>query len=924
MLKQEMLRAIAVLVAGSALSLAGVAETVTWVNPAGGEWTEGSNWDTGNSPTEDDDVILPALAGPYTVIVTGTVNANTVDISGSDVTVWVQGSLASGQATLSVIGDVNNAGTLRLEAIETSRNCTVTSNNGTLTNSGSILIGTGTLGNRDIDTSITNTGTITVEPGIGLRADKSGAVFNMLSGTLTTADDFLIEDGAFVHTGGTITGDVVCRRVDLTLGPAGTSTFFLEGASTLNSDIPTGRTVWIRGNGTASTATLTLATDVVNNGTIRLESIDGGLNASLLTQVFTLTNAGTIIVAAGSGGTREIDGNVTNTGSISVDPLVGITFDNDNAIFRMTDGTFETGNVVSFNDGAFEHLGGTINGDLRLARVDLTLGPAGSSTFFMEGISTLNSDIPAGQTVWVRGSALGGQASMDVPNGITNNGTLRLEAVDANRDCTVNVLSGAVENIGSIFVGLGTGGDREIDGSVVNSGSTFVAPGAELTLDNDNATFTMQSGTFTTNDAVTVTDGAFVHAGGTIVGDIRCARVALTLGPAGSSTFFMEGNSTLNSDIPAGQTVSVRGSSSSGNANLSLTADVTNNGALRLESIDLSRTSNLLIGENTLENNGTITVALGTGGNREIDGSVTNSGEFTIEPGASLIVDNDGATFDMAAGTLNTNDALTVTDGAFSYTDGIINGVATLRGVSLTLLSTAAVEFIIEATSELNSDVAADQTLRLLGSTAGGNVNLTATSGVAVNNGMIILDSPDTSRTISLGAVDGALLNNGTIEFREGGGGTRRFTGNLTNEGTLRFESGVAHDLNGQLLCNPSSLVEIEIGGFGPTMTTLLDVEGAAVLEGELNVTNVNGFSPLLTERFQIIDAFSIPTTRAFTSITGDGPYGITYDFAGGTATLTLVDGPCPTFILGDLNGDNVVGASDLNILLTAFGAACE
>ena len=54
----------------------GFAATVTWNNPAGGDWHTGVNWDTGNVPVDGDDAVIGNIGGNTVTYSAGTTNLN--------------------------------------------------------------------------------------------------------------------------------------------------------------------------------------------------------------------------------------------------------------------------------------------------------------------------------------------------------------------------------------------------------------------------------------------------------------------------------------------------------------------------------------------------------------------------------------------------------------------------------------------------------------------------------------------------------------------------------------------------------------------------------------------------------------------------------------------------------------------------------
>ncbi len=124
-------------------------------------------------------------------------------------TLWVQGSTPGSHTTLTASQGFTNAGTIRLESINSSFRSDLTVSTGTLTNTGAITVGQGTGGTRAIRAELINNGTVNV--GKSLTVGRSGA-YHVNSGTFTITSSgavvtFTTDSGTFVNaSAGTIGG----------------------------------------------------------------------------------------------------------------------------------------------------------------------------------------------------------------------------------------------------------------------------------------------------------------------------------------------------------------------------------------------------------------------------------------------------------------------------------------------------------------------------------------------------------------------------------------------------------------------------------------------------------------------------------------------------------------------------------------------
>jgi hypothetical protein len=333
---------------------------------------------------------------------------------------------------------------------------------------------------------------------------RNTSTLSLSGGILNVQQDLLVDGGTLNFNGGAIPGQPAVRNSILNLGSANPATFVIQGNTTLTGNVAFGQTLWVQGRNFVGSATLRSAAGFSNAGTIRLESIDQALwNANVVVSSGALTNAtgGTLRAGAGPGGTRVIDGNVVNQGTLTVEPgcslfavrTGGPTFD-QNAGSISADGPF------SHEGGRFNFNGGALSGSVavRSAQLSVAATVTTPSTVLALGNSTLLDNASPAVTVWVQGRNVIGSATLTIAAGAGNAGTLRLESIDAGWNVTVSVASGALTNApsGTIRTGAGSGGFRIINGNVVNQGTVVVESGATGTL-FINGTYTQAaSGSF--------------------------------------------------------------------------------------------------------------------------------------------------------------------------------------------------------------------------------------------------------------------------------------------------------------------------------------------------------------------------------------------------------------------------------------------
>ena len=280
-------------------------------------------------------------------------------------TLWLQGNNSTGHVSLTAAAGFSNAGTIRLESLNSNWSETLNVSSGTLLNTGTIQINSGTGGGRTINASITNEGTINV----GTDFEVGGnPIFNMVSGAINvTAGSMVLTGGEFNWTGGEVNNDLYGRntRWDVATTVSDTARLIARGSeSRLGNNVSRNVTLWVQGGNDIGDATLTADAGLVNHGTIVLESINSNWQSNLTVSGGELQNAfdGVIQVNTGTGGGRNLTGSVTNEGTINV----GTGFEvGGNPIFNMVSGAINvTAGSMVLTGGEFNWTGGEVNNDL--------------------------------------------------------------------------------------------------------------------------------------------------------------------------------------------------------------------------------------------------------------------------------------------------------------------------------------------------------------------------------------------------------------------------------------------------------------------------------------------------------------------------------------------------------------------------------
>jgi|GEM_PF-6382008 len=196
----------------------GRAADVHWVNPAGGTFSNGSNWDTGIPPGPGDTAFI-TLDGTYNVVLDSDASIHALTLGGASGTQAL--SLSSRTLTLSGTGAVGSHGALLLSA-------STLTHDGDLTNGGSMQIsggchldGNGTFANAPAATlrvggSSSGNASLTVGKGSTLTVNGSctqtGGQATLDSGTIAVSSVFDLSAGE-LNGSGTVDGDLVSSGV---------------------------------------------------------------------------------------------------------------------------------------------------------------------------------------------------------------------------------------------------------------------------------------------------------------------------------------------------------------------------------------------------------------------------------------------------------------------------------------------------------------------------------------------------------------------------------------------------------------------------------------------------------------------------------------------------------------------------------------
>ncbi|MEQ8787638.1 MAG: Ig-like domain-containing protein [Pirellulaceae bacterium] len=440
---------------------------------------------------------------------------------------------------------------------------------------------------------IINNGDLQVSAG-GQFAIGINQTFTQGAGTIDVVGEFTMNGGAFNFDGGIVVGvDPVLTSTSLSIGPAsiGAAGFQVRGFATLSGDVAVGQTINVLASG-GLVADLTADGDVTNHGLIVLDGL-GSSGASLNVTSGVLYNEGQLIVSDTSAGQRKISADVINNGVVQFNRSTQLSksggeFTNNSAvtIAAGADLTFGPGSVftqaagslvidggLTMNGDEFNFDGGAVSGDAPLliaSALNLGASSTGAGEFDLRGSSTLSGDIAAAQTVNV--SAGGGSfATVTAAGGFVNHGLLMLDSTSASA-AALTLLTGSVQNEGTIAINAGAGGSRTVMADIDNHGllqvhanTTFNKSGAvyvnQGAVDVESGrTLTVSNGEFTNMAPGQVTGGGTLRllnsdlfGTGDVTADVTATNANSSVNPGMSAgALFVEGdyaNATLNIEL---------------------------------------------------------------------------------------------------------------------------------------------------------------------------------------------------------------------------------------------------------------------------------------------------------------------------------------------------------------------------------------
>jgi hypothetical protein len=735
----------------------------SWTNTAGGSWSEASSWSKKTVPASGEEVCITE-PGTYTVTLTTntTTTVKSLTIGGTSGTqtlaVGNVSNASSGFDATSAIGvNAHGAITLTDGLGQNGQNVTLESG-GTIINSGTITTEPAAGGGRILKGSLTNKGTLAINANTSFNASKAtlkneGKLNLANEKTLTVSgessfingkggkiaatgsgDVFMEAKTSFTQGEGTTTGTlpVIIDSGSLTYTGPGASTIALRGeGNSLTGTSSSGQALLIENVSNQSASTT--ATSFTNGGTLTMTDAPGqnGQNVTL-TSSGTLTNTGTITTEADAGGTRILQGDVVNKGTLNVDAPT--SFNGSKGVLT-NEGTLNVGETFqltvlnessvinasgSIAGGSGEHPGdvfmepktsftqdeGTTSGTLPVIVYNgaLSYTGSGASTIAQRGTEgTLSGSIAGGQSLIIENFS-NQTTTVTASASFTNAGKITLtDAPGQNgQNVTLDLTTGTLTNTGTIAAEEDAGGGRFLQGSIANTGTIAINTntsynGAKALLTNEGTLNVANGKTLTVSDEGSVVNGtggtiaggasgqvflepstAFTEGAGTTTGTLPVIidSGSLDYTGSGASTIAQRGTAgTLTGASSSGQTLLIENVSNQ-TANVTATS-FTNGGTLTMTDAPEQNGQNVtLTSSGTLTNTGSITTETDAGGTRILQGNVVNKG--TIDVNAPTEFNGTGGVL-TNEGTLNVGETFQLT---VSHESSVINASGSIAGGS--------------------------------------------------------------------------------------------------------------------------------------------------------------------------------------------------------------------------------------------------
>lgn len=828
---------------------------------------------------------------------------------------------------------------------------TLTVNNSTFTNAGTLAVNAGTL--RVAPTNWTTSGTVN---GTGGTVNLAG-ILNAASGigSFNTSAATVVVSGTITNTGNTIQLNATTGSFEMLNGTINGGNINCTAGTALRTTTSGGTL-----NNVAITGDLLLSTTSANilvSGTTSFTAARLGANAVSLQMAPGYTLNSLVVAEGASTGTRNITMAVGGVGTITVGASGeirhaagtggGLSINNSSAATLINNGLITagaSGQILIINTSLLTN-NGTLqvtDGTIRVNSTNWTntgILNATGGTFQLDG--TLNATAGLGTMTTAGGT-------VNVAGTITNTGNaIQLNAASGSWTMLGGAISGGTMNFADgTFLRTSTGGGT-LSSVALNGELLLNVTSAQVTL-TGNTTFTaarLSANAVSLQMAAGYTLASLVIAEGAATGT---RNISMAVGGAGTVTFAPSAVVRLAAGSGGGLTL---GNSSA--------ATLINNGLITAEASG----EILLINNTSLTNNGTLRVTAGT--IRVNSTNWTNTGileatggifqlDGTLNTAAGIgTMTTAGGTVNVAGTITNTGNAiqLNAASGSWTMASGMIVG-GSMNFADGTSLRTSTAGGTLSSVA-INGDLllnVTSATVTLAGNTTfvaarltANAVNLQMAPGYTLSSLVVVEGAATGTRNISM-AVGGVgtvtFTSSAIVRLASGSGGglsmSNSSAATLINDGLISAEAtGRTLLINNSVLTNNGILRvtagTLRINNSNWTNTGTLNATGGVFqLDGTLNTAA--GIGTMTTAAGTVNVAGTITNTgnaillnaaSGSWNMLGGNIVGGILNFADGTALRTTTSGGTLNSVT--LNGELLLNVTSASVLLagtTTFTAA--
>jgi T5SS/PEP-CTERM-associated repeat protein len=927
--------------------------------------------------TAPDQILLGAVASTGFLTVStggrigGAIDPNVVVGNGGTATFMVEdngfadlGYIILGQANTGAMGTATISGP---NAVMTTSNGILVGNvgtgnfnvqsAGTVTNAGATIIGV-LLGSNGT-AKVSGIGSKWIQTGTLIVGDAGDAALNVeAAGVLDTAGAVRIGNAS------TGIGTAIVTGADSTLNMAGVMQIGVDGLG--NFAITSG-----------GRATTTGTVQMSLNGLSESNAVVSGAGSRWTTGAITVGSLGNANLTVNGGGVLETTGNATIangaaslskaivsgagsawniSGSLNIAGSGTGTLNIDSDASLAATGALTIGDPAGTQVGTLNFNGGTISAG-SFTRVGASAFNWTDGTLLINGGAFNNG----GANLVINGSALDDLPALRLSSGATSavaqlpNLTIGSDRQGAlivsggsNFQTTTAALGGADGGSGSLHVeGLGstfsTTGDLGVGGTTAAAGGlggVTLGPGGTVTANGTlrlwgGGSINIAGGTLRFN-TLAANGGKTSFSSGTVqvLTDFNANAAALDalLGPAHTlgvgrtietpdKTMNLQSNLTVSGGAVAGNVLALTANIVArfdGGGTGTFNGGITNPAGARIYVTDatvgagttFSNGGELHLADSTATVNGTGLSNSGlVEGSGRINSTVTNNAAGQVRVAAGQRLEVLGA-----SGTNVNNGLVDVDGGAIEFGRAVINsnvspssGLIAARNATLRfqagLLNSGALTFSA-GVSDVFGDVTNQNNLTTPGRivvTGGAQANF---FDDVVNGGSIQVSAAGSlqSTAVFLGSLSGSGVTGTGHVFLEGD------TRPGFSPGTMAF--------GGDVSFGPLSTLNIELAGTTPgTQYDRVTVAESVAIGGELNVSLLNNFKPVIGDTFQIVTATDVDGTF-FSVVLPQLAGGASWDLNYGAGAVSLSVGG----VLGDFNLDGRVDTADYTVWRNKFG----